>query len=406
MVMSTSKRSYSNFLSLSGGEKNIITPNNNINNIPRIATNNNTNTNTNTIPSSSTATSTSSNFKFLKRSDVSNEPATFHRSTSVSFAPSPPISSSTSTSSLFLFNKLNDSTLNPIDSDFSDLDNDNNNNNYHFNSNKRRINANRPNSFSYPHRSSDEDDDDDDDDFENIRTINSIMNGNNIINDDLSHHLDSSSNDINTSINLTPKEDLVARERCFDYIVQAIDEVWARYCDTTCSAEVNMYDDWNILKKRKVSNVSSPLTDNDINIKPTRMCSNNKSLQYSDVEQDDEQIFDHKPNNLMEQTTNENDEDGYKTEATEYETDSSSEYRTVSKLPDSIKLESLKCRLVKAKNDLEPVYDSSELDDSISFWNRWDMIKYSAIEVMEDDDDDEIVESAIDELEEGRFFNE
>ena len=38
------------------------------------------------------------------------------------------------------------------------------------------------------------------------------------------------------------------------------------------------------------------------------------------------------------------------------------------------------------------------------FWKRWDMIKYSTIELVEDDDDDEIIESTIEELENGRLF--
>ena len=400
MVMSTSKRSYSTYLSVSG---NNDTCNGHPNNY-QYSTNNN-------IPrfiKHSSPSGISTSFKISKRLTLS--------STS-SLSPS---SLSSSTSLLCLNRCDNDGKLNAHEatgSDFDDTvnyDSDDfdiasaykNNNYFHFNSGKRNLIMNRPGSFSYPCNNS----------------KNSICNiydhGNSqpincpiVNNDDLESYINDTSNINSNKKNHLPKEDLIARERCFDYIVQAIDEVWARYCDTTSSAEVNMYDDWNIVKKQKLPTVSNTRTIN----KPTKFYYN-KPIQYSDDEQEDDQIFDHKTGVLVDgqqgqyrpntSTRNDDDEDGYRTQVTEYETDSGSEYRTVSKLPDSIRLESLKLRLSKAKNDLEQVYDSMQLSDSIVFWKRWDMIKYSAVEVMEDDDDDEVVEDAIKELENGRYFHE
>lgn len=183
------------------------------------------------------------------------------------------------------------------------------------------------------------------------------------------------------------KSDLVARERCFDYIVQSIDEVWARYCDTTSSAEAVVYNNFGAKTQVGVK-IPSLQSHKTLNISENETDSDNCTLggtEDPDTEDDDESS-------------------GYKSEATnptEYETDHG-ENRTVSNLPDSVKLQSLKHRLTKAKNDLELVYDSKQLDDSVSFWRRWDMIKYSAVEMMEDDDDDDVIENAIEELEQGR----
>lgn len=386
--MSTSKRSYSQFLSLSDEQDNSL--------------NNNFSIQNNNIPRTAAKQQPSNCFKLLKKNNNNNLSST----------------ANSSSASLLYLNKSN---INPIESDYSDLNDDDDDSYYHFNSNNlstRKLANMRPNSFSFPadNNSSDE---------EHIRTINSIIRDNNSLNDTNSiinnNNINTNNNNsnnnnnsstvdsfnetnINSTKNHTPREDLIARERCFDYIVQAIDEVWARYCDTTSSAEVDMYDDWNILKNKKLSKSTSTTNTNN---KPTRFYYN-RHIQYSDNEQDDDQIFDNKSNTstTLQNNTITDDDYGYKTEVTEYETDSSSECRTVSKLPDSMKLESLKLRLTKAKNDLESVYDSTEFEDSIIFWKRWDMIKYSTVELMEDDDDDDVVEDAINELEEGRLFNE
>lgn len=151
--------------------------------------------------------------------------------------------------------------------------------------------------------------------------------------------------------------DKVSRSRCFDYLVGAIDEAWARYCDVTTSVEDAVYG-YNT---------------------PTSIAT------------DDEDYL------------------GNTTDITDYESDfelSKGHSRKTSKEDNSnsSNLQALKDRLTKAKYFLQDLVDSDDLTDINCFWKRWDMIKYATIELVEDDDDDEIIESTIDELEEGRCF--
>lgn len=196
--------------------------------------------------------------------------------------------------------------------------------------------------------------------------------------------------------NSIPKQDLIARERCFDYIIQAIDEAWTMYCNTTSSAEAEVYGNLNN-KMNKFSNRQS-----------RERTSDEETTEYSDSDADDFSYNYNCNGNISDDEATESiDGFGYKSEATNVaddDTDSSDCRTTVSELPDCVKFQSLKCRLTKAKNDLEDYYDSKDYEDCITFWNRWDMIKYSAVEIMEDDDDDEIVENALEELEEGRCY--
>lgn len=219
--------------------------------------------------------------------------------------------------------------------------------------------------------------------------------------------------------NLVPKQDLLARERCFDYIIQAIDEAWALYCNTTASAEAQVYDNIDRTHSRRFSRSSSSIYNNTY---ARSRASDEEQTEYSEEEEtgDDHSTssastvrFSMKfgcsdPLSDNDDTTGSIDTSGYKSETTTvpgYETDSS-DCRTISELPDCMKFQSLKTRLTKAKNDLEDCYDSKDYQDCITFWNRWDMIKYSAVEIMEDDDDDEVIETALEELEEGRCFVE
>lgn len=189
-----------------------------------------------------------------------------------------------------------------------------------------------------------------------------------------------------------PKIDLMARERCFDYIVQSIDEVWARYCDTTSNAEAAVYGDHQRGKKCRQVSAGPKKPTFYTHLQRERALrisdSDGGSSEVEGSEVDDEPLADDGAENTI---------------FTDYETDHS-ESRTVSNLPDSVKLQSLKSRLTKAKGDLEQVYDSSEFADGCAFWRRWDMIKYSAVEMMEEDDDDEIIENVIEELEQGRYY--
>lgn len=151
--------------------------------------------------------------------------------------------------------------------------------------------------------------------------------------------------------------DKVSRSRCFEYLVGAIDEAWARYCDVTTSVEDEVYG------------YNTP----------------------SSVVTDDEDCL------------------GNTTDITDYESDfeiSKSHRSSVSSgdKSNSSSLQALKDRLTKAKYFLQDLVDSDDLTDVTSFWKRWDMIKYATIELVEDDDDDEVIESTIDELEDGRCF--
>lgn len=158
-----------------------------------------------------------------------------------------------------------------------------------------------------------------------------------------------------------PSADATARARCFDYLMGAIDEAWARYCETTSCAEDKMYSSMSV----------------DFPATPV-------SATNSDYESD------------------------YKTDVTDL-TDYESDYEYTNKKkasaqPESVKIQNLKDRLVKAKKYLEDLVELNNVDDCIAFWARWDLIKYATIEVFEDDDDDDLIEDTIEELERGRSF--
>ncbi|CCH58291.1 hypothetical protein TBLA_0A04980 [Henningerozyma blattae CBS 6284] len=221
-----------------------------------------------------------------------------------------------------------------------------------------------------------------------------------------------------------PNSDLIARERCFDYIVQCIDETWARYCDTTSNAEVIAYGETNSNSsswKNKRSTLSSHLSSCHSTtgyIKPLKISDSETDIEDENNPNSNSHLNIHmnlnfKKNLSQGHTTDVDDideENGieYKSDTT-IPTDCESEThdrRAVSTLPDSVKLQSLKHRLTKAKNDMEQTYDSNNIDDSILFWRRWDMIKYNAVEMMEEDDDDDLIDSVIDELEFGRYVTD
>lgn len=180
--------------------------------------------------------------------------------------------------------------------------------------------------------------------------------------------------------------DLQARMRCFEYLVGSIDEAWARYCNATTNMEDQVYG-------------------YDV---PTGVASDDED---EDKDEDDD------------------DEDAYLsgssngTELTDYDTEiehphkrtvlahmsrprlllSGSLFLNADDLATpSGQLLALKDRLTKAKYFLQDLVDSDHAVDIACFWKRWDMIKYATIELVEDDDDDEVIESTIDDLEKGR----
>ncbi|KAH3686605.1 hypothetical protein WICPIJ_002404 [Wickerhamomyces pijperi] len=162
--------------------------------------------------------------------------------------------------------------------------------------------------------------------------------------------------------------DISARNRCFDYLVSAIDEAWALYCDATSYAEDE------VLNK----SYTAPAIP--------------RCFRSSDNEDDDDQ----------EEQEDDDFDAGYKsasTNITEYDSDD----KNSSKPTSSVKLQQLKDRLLKAKYYLQDYLDSDELDEAVAFWRRWDLIKYATVELVEDDDEDDVVESTIEDLEKGRY---
>ncbi|CCH45419.1 hypothetical protein BN7_5001 [Wickerhamomyces ciferrii] len=168
--------------------------------------------------------------------------------------------------------------------------------------------------------------------------------------------------------------DQTARSRCFEYLVSAIDEAWARYCDATTYAEDEVFHNDNNSYLPNTP-ASLGLSDNE------------------DFDEDKREIYDDL-------------EDGYKsasTNITEYDSDFDSK-RRASTQPSSVKLQHLKDRLLKAKYYLQDFIESDSVDEACAFWKRWDLVKYATIELVEDDDDDEIIESTIEDLEKGRLY--
>lgn len=174
--------------------------------------------------------------------------------------------------------------------------------------------------------------------------------------------------------------DQVARSRCFDYLVSAIDEAWARYCDATTYAEDEVYNNVSYLP-----NTPASLGLSDDN-------------EEEEAVEDDE---DTKKDDVYDEV-----DDGYRsasTNLTEYDSDYELK-RRVSSQPSSVRLQQLKDRLLKAKYYLQDFIETDSFEEACAFWKRWDLIKYATIELVEDDDDDEVIESTIEDLEKGRFY--
>ncbi|RCK63566.1 hypothetical protein Cantr_09685 [Candida viswanathii] len=170
--------------------------------------------------------------------------------------------------------------------------------------------------------------------------------------------------------NAVPIADTKARTRCFEYLIGAIDEAWARYCDAAASVEDDVYG----------------------------YGTNSKNIAVSDDEDDDDASVD-------------DDTFDNNTDITDYSDFPSQHHLAAPSKPapqqpnqSSNQLQDLKVRLTKAKYYLQELVDSNDYREIELFWKRWDMIKYSTIELVEDDDDDEIIESTIEELENGRLF--
>lgn len=174
-----------------------------------------------------------------------------------------------------------------------------------------------------------------------------------------------------------PESDKNSRAKCFDYLVGAIDEAWARYCDAASYVEDETYG---------YNTPHSVATDDEDEFDNT--------TDLTDYDSDFERHDAPKP--IMRKPSMLGPVLGHTT--TEYGQSSTA------KDPSSSQLQALKDRLTKAKYFLQDLVDSDDYNDAFAFWKRWDMIKYATIELVEDDDDDEVMESTMDELEDGRLF--
>ena len=245
----------------------------------------------------------------------------------------------------------------------------------------------------------------------NNNNNNSNINNNNINNNNNNNEL--SNKKFKHSGNI-PSSDFIARSRCFEYLVGAIDEAWARYCDSTSHDEDIKYENYN---------------NSDDNINNTNNNNNNNNKNYIDETNNSFNMMANTPNS---NTYSSDDDDGYKsgfsetTTVTEYDSDYNkinntrgrsfsminntlignySNNQKVTEVPENLRLQELKHRFTKSKYFLEDLVDSDLFSDCIAFWTKWDLIKYSIIEFVEEDEEDEedVIESKIEELEVGRF---
>lgn len=182
--------------------------------------------------------------------------------------------------------------------------------------------------------------------------------------------------------------------KCFDYLVGAIDEAWARYCDAASYVEDETYG---------YSTPNSVATDDEDDYF-------GNSTDLTDYESDFEHEHKHKPKHRLKAGASAAAGAHFKKPSMAAKpvgimaNDSVNCASSTLKDPSSCQLLALKDRLIKAKYFLQDLLESDDYHDACAFWKRWDMIKYAAIELVEDDDDDEVIESTIDDLEEGRLF--
>lgn len=180
------------------------------------------------------------------------------------------------------------------------------------------------------------------------------------------------------SVNGNFQDDIKARNRCVDYLVNAIDDVWSRYCDGTSYEEDIAYNYDDKMQQQKVLN-SSGDEDEDNGYK-SELSNYTSVTEYDSDMAASAALKTNRSMSIMGNSSN------------------------VKINSENFRLQELKGRLTKAKYYLEEFIDSLNLNDCIQFWKKWDLIKYSTIELVEDDDDDEIIEKKIEELEHGRYW--
>lgn len=233
------------------------------------------------------------------------------------------------------------------------------------------------------------DDDESNSDGENVDNIDCKLSSLPSINKRLMHI-----SDLSTASNgkkIIPDADKDSRSRCFEYLVGAIDEAWARYCNATSSVEDEVYG---------YDTPLSVATDDEDYFGNT-----------TDITEYEDSEFEYSNKNSISSRSQTRPAcvkrmsmmDSTAVAMANAENPSKLSVLT-SKDSSSSQLQALKDRLTKAKYYLQDLVDSEDYNDASAFWKRWDMIKYATIELVEDDDDDELVESTIEELEDGRLF--
>lgn len=158
-----------------------------------------------------------------------------------------------------------------------------------------------------------------------------------------------------------PEADLLARQRCYDYLHTAIDAVWAEYCDSTAYAESLKYMP------------HSPVSEQE------------DSIFLSSGEEDETACSSGKG-----RTVSFNAGKGHQRS------------ESISMQPQSQSLMRQKKRLLDAKYYLSHFVGAPDTHASATFWRVWDQLKYSTVELVEGDDDD--ADEVIDDLEAGRFY--
>lgn len=136
--------------------------------------------------------------------------------------------------------------------------------------------------------------------------------------------------------------DTSARQRCFDYLLSAIDAIWAEYCDSTSAAESQLY-----LPQSPVSEASSASSEENAG--------------------------------------------------------SSSHHVAISSQPESQRLMRMKQRLLDAKYKLTDLAGKCDPDASSQFWKYWDALRYTLVEIVDGEDEDEATD-VLEDLEAGRFY--
>ncbi|KAK6203222.1 uncharacterized protein RJT21DRAFT_25507 [Scheffersomyces amazonensis] len=187
----------------------------------------------------------------------------------------------------------------------------------------------------------------------------------------------------NSTFKSVPDTDKNARSRCFDYLVGAIDEAWARYCDATTHVEDEAY---GYVTPNSVATDDEDYLDN--------------TTDFTDYEDSDFEFSNHHKQAQEAQKLQQSQQQMRPSMKPSMSNCSISSKQD----PASSQLQALKDRLTKAKYYLQDLVDSEDSSEVNSFWKRWDMVKYATIELVEDDDDDEVVETTIEELENGRLF--